>query len=100
MIVSRLEEIAAVEQRFKVENGKDGLDRLQGSKEGKKGQLGADVEIYEVSPSFSIMTSTKTVGNTLEHIEFRDQNLKQLLKDIVWAWQGSSMHPGTRISYL
>ncbi|KAI4371778.1 hypothetical protein MLD38_010087 [Melastoma candidum] len=92
-IVSRLEEIAAVEQRFKVEKGEDGLVRLQGSREGRKGQLGIDAEIYEVTPSFSILELTKTAGDTLEYMEFRDQNLKPLLKDVAWAWQGSSMHP-------
>ncbi|XP_077226923.1 CBL-interacting protein kinase 5-like [Tasmannia lanceolata] len=85
-IVSKLEEIA--------ENGnynvkkKDGLVTLQGNKEGRKGQLGIDAEIFEVTPSLYIVEVKKSSGDTIEYQDFCNQGLKPSLKDIVWTWQG------------
>lgn len=87
-IVSKLEEIAQMESKFQVVK-KDGTVRLQGSKSGRKGQLGIDAEIFEVTTSFHVVEVKKTSGDTLEYMQFRDQNLKPSLKDIVWTWQGS-----------
>ncbi|KAI9120394.1 hypothetical protein K1719_007427 [Acacia pycnantha] len=87
-IVLKLEEIAQVDSKFKVLK-KNGKVKLQGSKVGRKGQLGIDAEIFEVTSSFNIVEVKKTSGDTLEYIQFRDQNLKPSLKDIVWEWQGS-----------
>ncbi|KAI4312268.1 hypothetical protein MLD38_037097 [Melastoma candidum] len=88
-LVTRLEEMASAEQSFRVERGDDGVVRLQGSKEGRKGQLGIDAEIIEVTPSFSILELKKTAGDTLEYKEFCDQALKPSLKDVARAWQES-----------
>ncbi|XP_054779039.1 CBL-interacting serine/threonine-protein kinase 20 [Prosopis cineraria] len=86
-IVSKLEEIAEAESRFKVVK-KDGKVRLEGSKSGRKGTLGIDAEIFEVTSSFHVVEVKKTAGDTFEYIQFRDQSLKPSLKDIVWAWEG------------
>ncbi|RVW31917.1 CBL-interacting protein kinase 5 [Vitis vinifera] len=86
-IVSKLEEIAEME-RFKVKK-KDGTVKLQGSKEGRKGQLAIDAEIFEVTPSLFVVEVKKTAGDTLEYKKFCNQDLKPSLKDIVWTWQGS-----------
>lgn len=91
-IVSKLEEIAQVDSKFKVLK-KNGTVTLQGSKVGRKGQLGIDAEIFEVTSSFHIVEVKKTAGDTLEYIQFRDQNLKPSLKDIGWEWRGSE-HDG------
>ncbi|XP_077252243.1 CBL-interacting protein kinase 20 [Tasmannia lanceolata] len=85
-IVSKLEEIAENEN-YKVKK-KDGLVKLEGKKEGKKGQLGIDAEIFEVTPSFYVVEVKKSSGDTLEYQDFCNQGLKPSLKDIVWAWQG------------
>ncbi|GFY88949.1 CBL-interacting protein kinase 20 [Actinidia rufa] len=85
-IVSKLEEIAKIKS-FKVKK-QNGVVKLQGSKEGRKGQLGINAEIFEVAPSFHMVEVTKATGDTLEYKEFCDQGLKPSLKDIVWAWQG------------
>ncbi|KAG9447880.1 hypothetical protein H6P81_014008 [Aristolochia fimbriata] len=85
-IVSKLEEIAEMES-FKVKR-QDGMLKLQGSKEGRKGQLAIDAEIYEVTPSFYMVEVSKKAGDTLEYKKFCDQDLKPSLKDIVWTWQG------------
>ncbi|XP_068664865.1 CBL-interacting protein kinase 5 [Aristolochia californica] len=84
-IVSKLEEIAQMEC-FKVKK-QDGMLKLQGSKQGRKGQLAIDAEIYEVTPSFYVVDVKKKAGDTLEYKKFCDQDLKPSLKDIVWTWQ-------------
>ncbi|XP_058100837.1 CBL-interacting protein kinase 5 [Magnolia sinica] len=83
-IVSKLEEIAETES-FKVKK-KDGLVKLQGSKEGRKGQLAIDAEIFEVTPSLFMVEVKKTAGDTMEYQQFCNQELKPSLKDIVWTW--------------
>ncbi|ERM97677.1 hypothetical protein AMTRI_Chr01g110410 [Amborella trichopoda] len=90
-IVSKLEEIAETE-RFKVKK-KDGLVKLQGSKEGRKGQLAIDAEIFEVTPTFFVVEVKKSAGDTLEYQTFCNQELKPSLEDIVWAWQGDMKQP-------
>lgn len=89
-IVSKLEEIAETE-RFKVKK-EDGMVKLQGSKEGRKGQLAIEAEIFEVTPSFYVVEVKKSAGDTLEYQKFCNQELKPSLKDIVWAWQGGDQH--------
>lgn len=85
-IVSKLEEIAILES-FKVKK-KDGVVNLQASKQGRKGQLAINAEIFEVAPSFHMVEVKKVAGDTLEYRDFCDQGLKPCLKDIVWTWQG------------
>ncbi|KAE7995857.1 hypothetical protein FH972_000622 [Carpinus fangiana] len=86
-IVSKLEEIAEVE-RFKVMK-EGGKVTLQGSKEGRKGQLAIDAEIFEVTPSFYVVEVKKAAGDTFEYRNFYNEDLKPSLKDIVWTWDGS-----------
>uniref|UniRef100_A0A5B7A897 non-specific serine/threonine protein kinase n=1 Tax=Davidia involucrata TaxID=16924 RepID=A0A5B7A897_DAVIN len=88
-IISKLEEIAMMES-FKVKK-KDGMMKLQGSKEGRKGQLGIDAEIFEVTPSFHVVEVKKTAGDTMEYKKFCNHELKTSLKDIVWTWQGCEL---------
>ncbi|KAF8413733.1 hypothetical protein HHK36_001726 [Tetracentron sinense] len=85
-IVSKFEEIAEMES-FKVKK-KDGKMKLQGSKEGRKGQLAIEAEIFEVTPSFHVVEVKKAAGDTLEYQKFCNQDLKPSLKDIIWTWQG------------
>ncbi|KAI6705405.1 hypothetical protein NL676_008367 [Syzygium grande] len=89
-IMSKFEELASTEQ-FKFETNK-GVVKLQGNKEGRKGQLAIDAEFFEVTPSFSVVEVKKTAGDTLEYKEFCDQDLKPSLKDVVWVWHGSMPH--------
>ena len=81
-IVSKLEQIAETES-FKVKK-QDGLVTLQGSKEGRKGQLAIDAEIFEVTPSFYVVEVKKSAGDTLEYERFCKKGLRPSLKDICW----------------
>ncbi|XP_030465501.2 CBL-interacting protein kinase 5 [Syzygium oleosum] len=89
-IMSKFEELASTEQ-FKFETN-NGVVKLQGNKEGRKGQLAIDAEFFEVTPSFSVVEVKKAAGDTLEYKEFCDQDLKPSLKDVVWVWHGSMPH--------
>ncbi|KAK3431184.1 hypothetical protein EUGRSUZ_E02758 [Eucalyptus grandis] len=86
-IMSKFEELASTEQ-FKVETN-NGVVKLQGNKEGRKGQLAIDAEFFEVTPSFSFVEVKKAAGDTLEYQEFCDHDLKPSLKDVVWVWHGN-----------
>ncbi|KAM3306694.1 CBL-interacting protein kinase 5-like isoform X1 [Capsicum chacoense] len=86
-IVSRLEEVASMGS-FKVKK-KDGTVKMQGSKQGRKGQLEIDAEIFEITPAFHVVEVKKKSGDTAEYMKFCDQGLKPSLKDIVWTWQGN-----------
>lgn len=85
LIVSKLEEVASNES-FNVKK-KDGTVTMQSVKQGRKGQLAIDAEIFEITPSFHVVEVSKKSGDTMEYKKFFDQGLKTSLKDIVWAWQ-------------
>lgn len=86
MVMSKLEEVAMTEN-FDVKKTQDGKMKLQGCKEGRKGQLAIDAEIFEVTPSIHLVEMKKTSGDTLEYRKFCNQDLRPSLKDIVWTWQ-------------
>lgn len=82
-IVSKLEEIAETEH-FKVKK-QDGMMKLQGSKEGRKGQLTINAEIFEVASSCYVVEVKKAAGDTLEYQTFCNKDLRPSLKDICWT---------------
>ncbi|KAL6627225.1 hypothetical protein ACP70R_030951 [Stipagrostis hirtigluma subsp. patula] len=90
-IVSKLEQIAETE-RFKVKK-QDGLVKLQGSKEGRKGQLAIDAEIFEVTPAFYVVEVKKSSGDTLEYEKFCNKDLRPSLRDICWSGQPEEKLP-------
>ncbi|GKB92435.1 CBL-interacting protein kinase 18, partial [Tanacetum coccineum] len=65
-IMSKLEEVASTEQ-FQIMHMPDGTVRMQGCKEGRKGQLAIDTEIFEVTPSFHMVEMKKLAGDTIEY---------------------------------
>lgn len=85
MIVSKFEEIAHKDSRFKVMK-KNGTVRMEENKTGRQGQLIIDAEIFEVTSSFHIVEVKKIAGDTLEYWKLWDQDLKDSLNEIVWAW--------------
>ncbi|KAK9279639.1 hypothetical protein L1049_013318 [Liquidambar formosana] len=87
VIISKLEEIAK-RLRLKVKKKEEGLLRFEGLKEGRKGILTIDAEIFEVTPSFHLVEVKKSNGDTLEYQKILKEDLRPALQDIVWAWQG------------
>ncbi|XP_010253154.1 PREDICTED: CBL-interacting protein kinase 18 [Nelumbo nucifera] len=86
VIISKLEGVA---KRLGLKLKKDGgLLKLEGLKEGRKGVLSIDAEIFEVTPTFHLVEVKKSSGDTLEYQKILKQDMRPALKDIVWAWQG------------
>lgn len=87
IIISKLEDIAKL-LRLKIKKKDGGLLKLEGSKAGRKGVLGIDAEIFEITPCFHLVEMKKSSGDTLEYQKVMKQEIRPALKDIVWTWQG------------
>lgn len=85
-ITSKLREVAK-KLRLKIKKKDGGVLKMEGSKEGLKGVLTIDAEIFEVTPSFHVVEISKTNGDTYEYHKLWKQDIRPALKDIVWAWQ-------------
>ncbi|KAM0953756.1 putative protein kinase CAMK-CAMKL-CHK1 family [Dioscorea sansibarensis] len=79
--------------KLKVKKKDNGVLKIEGSKEGRKGVLAIDAEIFEVTPAFHLVEIKKTNGDTLEYQKLMKQDIRPALKDIVWAWQGDKQQP-------
>lgn len=86
-IISKIEEIAK-RLRMKVKKKDRGLMRLEALKEGRKGILSIDAEIFQVTPTFHLIELKKSNGDTLEYQKILKEDLRPALADIVWVWQG------------
>ncbi|XP_057453730.1 CBL-interacting protein kinase 2-like [Lotus japonicus] len=92
IIISKLEEICK-RLGLKVKKKDGGLFKLEGCKEGRKGPLGIDAEIFEITPVFHLVELKKSSGDTLEYQKLLKQDVRPALKDIVWNWQGEQPQP-------
>ncbi|XP_024032713.1 CBL-interacting serine/threonine-protein kinase 10-like, partial [Morus notabilis] len=86
VIVSKLEEIAK-KLRMKVKKRDAGLFRLEGLREGRKGILSIDAEIFEVTPSFHLVEVKLSNGDSMEYQKILKDDIKPALQDIAWVWQ-------------
>ncbi|ESQ40644.1 hypothetical protein EUTSA_v10013670mg [Eutrema salsugineum] len=86
-IISKLEEVAKG-LKLKIRKQDAGLFKLEGSKEGKKGALSIDAEIFQVTQTFHLVEVKKCNGDTMEYQKLVEEDLKPALADIVWVWQG------------
>lgn len=77
-VVSKLEEIAQIDGRFKVMK-QNGIVRLEGIETRIVEQLSIDIEIFEVTSSFYIVEVRKIAGDILEYGKFLNQYLKPSL---------------------
>ncbi|KAA8517676.1 hypothetical protein F0562_015150 [Nyssa sinensis] len=91
-IISKLEDIAK-HLRLKVMKKDGGLLKLEGSKEGRKGVLSIDAEIFEVTPTFHLVEVKKSSGDTFEYQKMMKHDIRPALKDIVWTWHGDQQQP-------
>ncbi|KAH0465523.1 hypothetical protein IEQ34_005626 [Dendrobium chrysotoxum] len=90
-IISKLEEVANC-LRLKVHKKKNGIMKIEGSKEGRKGFLSIDAEIFEFTPALHLVQMKKTNGDTLEYQKLWKEDIRPALKDIIWGWQGEQGH--------
>uniref|UniRef100_A0A1J3EQV9 non-specific serine/threonine protein kinase n=1 Tax=Noccaea caerulescens TaxID=107243 RepID=A0A1J3EQV9_NOCCA len=86
-IISKLEE-AAKRLKLKIRKQNAGLFKLEGSKEGRKGILSMDAEIFQVTQDFHLVEVKKSNGDTIEYHKLVEEDLRPALAEIVWVWQG------------
>ncbi|KAG2262908.1 hypothetical protein Bca52824_069987 [Brassica carinata] len=86
-IISKLEEVARG-LNLKVRKQDAGLFKLEGSKDGRKGALSMDAEIFQVTETFHLVEVKKCDGDTVEYQRLVEEDLRPALGDIVWVWQG------------
>lgn len=92
VIISKLEEIAKL-LKMKISKREAGLLKLEAVKEGKKGILSIDAEIFELTDSFHMVEVKKSNGDTLEYQKVLNEGLRPGLQDIVWTWQPEEQPP-------
>ncbi|KAF0917653.1 hypothetical protein E2562_021162 [Oryza meyeriana var. granulata] len=86
-ILVKLKELAK-RLKLKVTKTDNGVLKLATTKEGRKGILELDAEVFEVAPSFLLVELKKTNGDTLEYQKLMKEDIRPSLKDIIWTWQG------------
>ncbi|KAL9315212.1 hypothetical protein ACSQ67_016213 [Phaseolus vulgaris] len=96
-IISKLEEICK-RLSLKVRKKDGGLLKMEGSKEGRKGTLGVDAEIFEITPQLHMVELRKSNGDTMEYQKLFTQDIRPALQDIVWTWQGEQPQPRSTTS--
>ncbi|KAL5974739.1 CBL-interacting protein kinase 2 [Asimina triloba] len=89
IIISKLKDVAK-RLRLKVKKEEEGVLKLEGAREGRKGVLSINAEIFEVTPTFHMIEMKKSSGDTLEYQKLLKEDLRPALKDIVWVWQGDN----------
>lgn len=89
-IISKMEDIAK-RLKLKVTKKDGGLLKIEGTKEGRKGVLSIDAEIFEITPLFHFVEVKKSGGDTLEYQEVMKEDIRPGLKDIVWTWEGGEL---------
>ncbi|KDP45725.1 hypothetical protein JCGZ_17332 [Jatropha curcas] len=91
VIISKLEDVAK-HLSLKITKKDAGLLKMVGLKEGRKGPLSIDAEIFEVTPNFHLVEVKQSGGDTLEYHKILKEDIKPALDDIVWIWQGEQQH--------
>ncbi|KAJ6433300.1 hypothetical protein OIU84_017069 [Salix udensis] len=86
-IISKLEGIAK-HQKLKVIKKDAGLLKFEGMKEGRKGPLSVDAEIFEVTPNIHFVEVKKCSGDTLEYQKILEEDIRPALNEIVFVWHG------------
>ncbi|ESQ40638.1 hypothetical protein EUTSA_v10015596mg [Eutrema salsugineum] len=86
-IISKLEEVAK-SLKLKIRKQDAGLFKLERSKEGRKGIVSMDAEIFQVTETFHLVEVKKCNGDTMEYQKLVEEDLRPALADIIWVWQG------------
>ncbi|KAL1545086.1 CBL-interacting protein kinase 18 [Salvia divinorum] len=89
VIISKLEQLAK-RMKLKISKKDAGLFKFEGTKEGRKGYLSIDAEIFVLTPTIHLVEVKKTGGDSLEYQKMFDEGIRPGLQDVVWAWQGES----------
>lgn len=87
IIISKLEDVAK-HLSLKITKKDAGLLKMEGLKDGRKGPLSIDAEIFEITPYFHLVEVKQSGGDTMEYQKILKEDIKPALEDIVWVWQG------------
>ncbi|KAM0831958.1 hypothetical protein ACQ4PT_026533 [Festuca glaucescens] len=90
-IFAKLNKVAK-QLKLKIKKKENGVLKLAAPKEGMKGFLEFDAEVFELAPSLHLVELKKTNGDTIEYKQLMKDEMRPALKDVVWAWQGDA-HP-------
>ncbi|KAJ1277988.1 hypothetical protein BS78_04G045500 [Paspalum vaginatum] len=85
-VFAKLNELAE-RLKLKIKKKENGVLKLAAQKEGIKGFLELDAEIFELAPSFLLVELKKTNGDTIEYQKLVRDEIRPALKDMDWAWQ-------------
>ncbi|CAL5023873.1 unnamed protein product [Urochloa decumbens] len=85
-VFDKLKELAE-RLKLKVKKKENGVLKLAAPKEGIKGFLELNAEIFELAPSFLLVELNKTNGDTIEYRKLVKDEIRPALKDMVWVWQ-------------
>jgi 5'-AMP-activated protein kinase, catalytic alpha subunit len=85
-VFGRLKELAE-RLKLKIQKKESGVLKLAAQKEGMKGFLELDAEVFELAPSFLLVELKKASGDTIEYQRLVREEVRPALKDMVWAWQ-------------
>ncbi|CAL4971265.1 unnamed protein product [Urochloa decumbens] len=85
-VFDKLKELAE-RLKLKIKKKENGVLKLAAPKEGIKGFLELDAEIFELAPSFLLVELNKTNGDTIEYRKLVKDEIRPALKDMVWVWQ-------------
>ncbi|KAF8776369.1 hypothetical protein HU200_003602 [Digitaria exilis] len=86
IVFAKLKELAE-RLKLKIKKKENGVMKLAAPKEGIKGCLELDAEVFEFAPSFLLVELKKTNGDTIEYQKLVKDEIRPALKDVVWAWQ-------------
>ncbi|KAL6499917.1 CBL-interacting protein kinase 18 [Orobanche gracilis] len=92
VIISKLEEIAK-NMKLRINKNDGGLFRFEGVKEGRKGVLLVDAEIFLLAEAVHLVEVRKNSGDTLEYEKILDEGIRPGLRDIVWSSQDEPREP-------
>lgn len=88
-VIGKIEKMAKG-MRFNIMRVKPFKIKMQGPDGGRKGPLLVTAEVFKVAPEVTVVEFSKSSGDTLEYNKFCEEEARPALKDIVWAWQGST----------
>lgn len=91
-VVAEIERMARG-MRFEVERLKEFKLRLAAADAGEEGsRLEVAVEVFRSAEELTVVELSKSGGETAEFVRFCEEKARPALGDVVWTWQGDSVH--------
>lgn len=85
-IILKIQDIAR-RLNLKVKKKENGILKMEGLNDGRKGVLEIDVEIFEIAPSLHLVEIKQTNGDSSEYEQLLEEQVRPALEEIAWASQ-------------